>query len=144
MKKFLCFLCVVMLCSLLCACQAKSTEMIVYLDDSLSDAEGKAIGTKILQIEDVHSATYVSAEEALEQFMSNYEGDSAFSGIEASYLRSRYVVQVSGANVDAVTAQLLEIEGIDDVKNGSERTQALVLRAWIMEKLFGKDTALIP
>lgn len=144
MKRLVCFLCVVFLCGSLCACQAKSTEMTVYLDDSLTDAEGKAIETKILQIEDVHSATYVSAEEALEQFMSNHEGDPAFSGIEASYLRSRYVVQVAGANVDAVTAQLLEIEGIADVKTAGEISKAVVIGAWIQEKIFGVESALIP
>lgn len=144
MKKFLCFLCVVMLCSLLCACQAKSAEMIVYLDDTLTEIEERAVAAEILQIEGVHSADFVSNEEALEEFLSNYADEEAFAGVEASDLRSRYVVEVSGADVDAVTAQLLEIDGIADVKTAGEISKAVVIGAWIQEKIFGVESALIP
>ena len=70
----------------------KTSEILVYVDSELPDAEARSIGTKINLMENVQQATFVSREEALEDFIADHDGDSAFSGVQASDLRHRYVV----------------------------------------------------
>ena len=70
----------------------KTSEILVYVDSDLPDAEARSIGTKINLLENVQQATFVSREEALKDFIADHDGDSAFSGVQASDLRHRYVV----------------------------------------------------
>ena len=70
----------------------QTSEILVYIDSDLSDAEAKSIGTRINLMDNVLQATFVSREEALEDFIADHNGDSAFSGVQASDLRHRYVV----------------------------------------------------
>ena len=70
----------------------RTSEILVYVDSELSDAEARSIGTKINLLDNVLQSTFVSREEALQNFIEDHDNDSAFSGVQASDLRHRYVV----------------------------------------------------
>ena len=70
----------------------QTSEILVYVDSELSDAEARSIGTKINTLDNILQATFISREEALEDFINDHEGDSAFSGVQAEDLRHRFVV----------------------------------------------------
>ena len=70
----------------------QTSEILVYVDADLPDSEARSIGTKINLMDNVLQSTFVSREEALEDFIADHDGDSAFSGVQASDLRHRYVV----------------------------------------------------
>ncbi len=70
----------------------QTNEILVYIDSDLSEAEAKSVGTKINMVDNILQATFVSREEALEDFIADHEGDEAFNGVEASDLRHRFVV----------------------------------------------------
>ena len=70
----------------------QTSEILVYVDADLPDAEARSIGTQINLMDNVLQATFVSREEALEDFIADHDGDSAFSGVQASDLRHRYIV----------------------------------------------------
>ena len=72
----------------------KTNEILVYIDDSLSNAEAKSVGTKLNTIENVHQIRFVSREEALANFRADHEEDEAFDGVQASDLRHRFVVSL--------------------------------------------------
>ena len=70
----------------------KTNEILVYVDSTLTDAEAKSIGTKINMVDNVLQATFISREQALEDFVADHQDDDAFSGVEATDLRHRFVV----------------------------------------------------
>ena len=70
----------------------QTSEILVYVDSDLPDAEARSIGTQINLMDNVLQSTFVSREEALEDFIADHDGDSAFSGVQASDLRHRYIV----------------------------------------------------
>ena len=72
----------------------QTSEILVYIDSELTDAEAKSIGTKINLMDNVLQARFISREEALQDFIDDHNGDSAFSGVQASDLRHRYVVSL--------------------------------------------------
>ena len=91
----------------------QTSEILVYVDANLSDAEARSIGTKINLLDNVLQATFVSREEALEDFIADHDGDSAFSGVQASDLRHRYVVTLEdNTKMKETDAQLKQLPGV--------------------------------
>ena len=86
----------------------QTSEILVYIDSELSDAEAKSIGTKINMLDNVLQATFVSREEALQNFINDHEGDSAFSGVQAEDLRHRFVVTLEENSLMFETDQQLK------------------------------------
>ena len=99
----------------------KTNEIIVYLDEELSDAEARSIGTHINRIENVQKATFKSREEALEDFIADYEDENTFTGVDASYLRHRFVVTlVDNHLMEETTRSILAIVGVADISAAYE------------------------
>ena len=91
----------------------QTSEILVYIDADLSDAEARSIGTKINLLDNVLQATFVSREEALQDFVADHDGDSAFSGVQASDLRHRYVVTLEdNTKMEQTDAQLKQLPGV--------------------------------
>lgn len=91
----------------------KTSEILCYVDMELPDAEARSIGTQINLLDNVLQSTFVSREEALEDFIADHDGDSAFSGVQASDLRHRYVVVLEDNLLMKQTEeQLKQIPGI--------------------------------
>ena len=102
----------------------QTSEILVYVDADLSDAEARSIGTKINLIDNVLQATFVSREEALEDFVADHDGDSAFSGVQASDLRHRYVVTLEdNTKMKETDAQLKQLPGVAKTNAAYELAQ---------------------
>ena len=99
----------------------KTNEIMVYVDETLSDAEARSVGTQINRIENVQKATFVSREEALENFVADYDDINAFHGVDASYLRHRFVVVlVDNHLMEETTRALRGISGVADISAAYE------------------------
>ena len=91
----------------------QTSEILVYVDSELSDAEARSIGTKINMLDNVLQATFVSREEALEDFIADHDGDSAFSGVQATDLRHRYIVTLeNNLKMKQTDEQLKQLPGV--------------------------------
>ena len=91
----------------------QTSEILVYVDSELSDAEARSIGTKINLLDNVLQSTFVSREEALEDFIADHDGDTAFSGVQASDLRHRYVVALEdNTKMKQTDEQLKQLPGV--------------------------------
>ena len=99
----------------------KTNEILVYIDSELEDHEAKSIGTQINRIENVHQSTFVTREQALEDFVADHQGDSAFSGVEASDLRHRYVVTlVDNSLIEDTVERISQIKGVAKINAAYE------------------------
>ena len=91
----------------------QTSEILVYVDNELSDAEARSIGTKINTLNNIQKATFVSRQEALKDFIDDHEGDSAFSGVQAEDLRHRFVVVLEdNTQMQQTDNQLKQIPGV--------------------------------
>lgn len=91
----------------------QTSEILVYVNSELSDAEARSIGTKINAVENVRQATFVSREEALKSFVNDHQDDNAFSGVQVEDLRHRYVVTLEdNSRMQQTDSQLLQIPGV--------------------------------
>ena len=93
----------------------KTNEILVYVDSSLPDAEARSIGTKINRVANVHQSTFVSREEALQNFIADHQGDEAFSGVRPEDLRHRFVVVlVDNTLMEQTVEEVKQIPGVAD------------------------------
>ena len=91
----------------------QTSEILVYIDSSLPDAEARSIGTQINLMDNVLQSTFVSREEALEDFIEDHDGDSAFSGVQAADLRHRYIVTLEdNLRMKQTDEQLKQLPGV--------------------------------
>ena len=95
----------------------KTNEVLVFIDESLTDAEAKSVGTKINVIENVHQAVFVSREEALANFVADHQESNAFNGVSAEDLRHRFVVTLQDNELITQTvSQIEQIEGVAKIR----------------------------
>ena len=91
----------------------KTNQVLVFIDETLPDAEARSVGTKINRVSNVYSAKFVSREEALKDFVADHQEDDAFAGVEASDLRHRFVVTLTdNALIEETVAELETIPGV--------------------------------
>jgi cell division transport system permease protein len=91
----------------------KTNEIMVYIDETLSESDAKSVGTKINLIENVQLSTFKSREQALEEFIADHQGDDAFSGVEAEDLRHRFVVTLmDNALMEQTVSEIEQISGV--------------------------------
>ena len=94
----------------------QTNEVLVYIDETLTDSEARSIETEIRTLDNVMTATFVSRQQALEDFIADHEGDPAFSGVEADTLRHRVVVVLEDNSLMQDTIyQLKKINGVADI-----------------------------
>ena len=99
----------------------KTNEILVYVDETLPDAEARSVGTKINTISNVLQAEFVSREDALKSFVEDHQGDEAFSGVDAQDLRHRYVVTLmDNAQMKQTVAELEQIPGVAKINAAYE------------------------
>ena len=99
----------------------QTNEVLVYIDSELPDAEAKSVGTQINRIENVQNARFVSREEALETFVADHQEEEAFSGVEASDLRHRYVVTLmDNTQIEDTVSRIEGISGVAKVNAAYE------------------------
>lgn len=102
----------------------QTSEILVYIDSSLSDAEARSIGTKINALDNILQSTFVSREQALEDFIEDHDYDAAFSGVQAQDLRHRYVVTLEdNTKMEQTDSQLKQIPGVAKTKAAYEMAE---------------------
>ena len=91
----------------------KENAVLVYIDETYSEAEAKSVGSQITLISNVHEAKYISRQQALDSFVEDQNDATSFAGLDASTLRDRYEVTMENSSLTQQTVE--EIKKIDGV-----------------------------
>ena len=95
----------------------QTNEILVFIDETLTDAEAKSVGTKINVIENVLQARFVTREEALQNFVEDHQESEAFTGVAAEDLRHRFVVTLQDNELITETvSQIEKIAGVAKIR----------------------------
>ncbi len=94
----------------------RENEVLVYIDETYSEARAKSVGSQINLISNVREATFVSRQEALDAFIEEQGSSKLFSGLESDTFRDRYIVTMeNNALVEQTVEKLRAIDGVADV-----------------------------
>jgi cell division transport system permease protein len=94
----------------------QENEVLVYIDESYSEAQAKSVGSQINMISNVLNAKFVSREEALQDFAKEQNDATMFSGLDSSTFRDRYVVTMEDNSLMQKTVdEIRKIDGVAEV-----------------------------
>ena len=94
----------------------QTNEVLAYVDETLTDDEAKSIGTDINGLDNVQKATFVHREQALKDFIADYDNAATFDGTDPNTLQHRFVVILADNHkLDQTVADLWAVNGVVDV-----------------------------
>ena len=88
----------------------QENEILAYVEDSYTEAEAKALQKKLEAIPNVASATYISKEQALEDFTAQYPDEAMFQDLDPEILRDRYAIKIT--DLERIRQTKTAVEGI--------------------------------
>ena len=95
----------------------RTNEILVFIDETLTEAEARSVGTKINVSDNVYQSTFVPREQALEDFVADHQESSSFNGVAAEDLRHRFSVVLQENDLMAQTVeQIRQIEGVVKIR----------------------------
>lgn len=103
-------------------------EFLAYVEESLDSDQAKSLQAKLSEIPNVATATYISKEDALEEFKAEQGYSELFSDIPAETLRDRYSIHVEDIQLISDTvAEVRGVEGIAEVRAAMEIAEGFVM-----------------
>lgn len=102
-------------------------QFIAYIDDSLSVDQARAIQTSIQAVENVSTVTFVTREEALQQFAKD-KGEADFGDLPPQVLRHRYLIHVVDIqHMKETVDKVKQVSGVAEVRAALEIAEGFVM-----------------
>lgn len=112
----------------------KTNEVMVYIEETLSDAEARSVGTKINRVDNIATAEFVSREQALANFIEDHSETDAFEGTSADTFRHRFKVVMKDPSLLAETKEALSsVPGVVKVKASEELAAGFLMLQNVIE-----------
>jgi len=109
-------------------------QVLAYVDESLSESEARGLQTNLESLPNVSSATFMSRDQAMENFVGSYDDASIFEGLDSSVFRHRYIIHLDDVALTEDTANdIVDISGIAkvnahlEISEGFIRTRNIVM-----------------
>ncbi len=103
----------------------RENTILAFVDESLTDAEAKALGAKLSALSNVSECTFVSRQEARDNYVSQYDEDDLYADLDAGIFRHRYVIHLTDMErMGSTVAAIRQVEGVakvradEDISNG--------------------------
>ena len=94
----------------------EENQIIAYVDETLSNEAAEALGAELMKVGNVKEVTFITREEAMDSFISQYEDNDLFSDIDAKVFRNRFIVKLEDNSLMEVTQNnLTKVSGIAKV-----------------------------
>ena len=111
---------------LIAGLEEESNVIVAFVDENLSQEEAEALETTILAVANVDSAEFVTREQAMENFKSDYD-ENMFDTIDAGTFRHRFVIQLSDiSQMDQTKNAVQGVDGIADVNAHLEYAEGFI------------------
>ena len=112
----------------------KTNEVMVYVDETLSDAEARSVGTKINWVENIANQEFISREQALKDFIADHPETDAFEGTSADTFRHRFSVTLKNNRLlDETKEDLMAVPGVVKVRASEELAAGFVMMQEVVE-----------
>ena len=91
--------------------------VLAFVDEDMTDAEAKALQPKLEGLSGVASCTFVSREEARDNYVEQYDEDDLYEDLEAEIFRHRYVIYMTDLELmSELVEQLERVNGVVKVR----------------------------
>ena len=92
-----------------------TNQVLAFVDESLTEEEARALADDLEAVDNVRGVTFISREEAMENFQSKYPDEELYQDLEPEIFRHRYAVDLVDIGKMSQTKALLEqVPGIGE------------------------------
>lgn len=94
----------------------KENEILAYVDESYTEDQAVALQSQLEAIANVASATYISRDQAMANFLEQYPDETMFQDLDPDILRDRYAVKIADLEQQGQTVERVKaVEGVAKV-----------------------------
>jgi cell division transport system permease protein len=95
----------------------KENAVLAFVDDALTDEEAQALQGTLEGVDNVADCTFVSREEAREDYIAQYDEDDLYSDLDSAVFRHRFVIHLTDQHRLAQTEEAIEaVDGIVKIR----------------------------
>ncbi len=106
----------------------QTNEVMVYVDEALTDDEARSVGTDINMLDNIERADYIPREDALEKYSQQYSDTGVFEGVEVGTFRHRFqVILKENRLLEQTKGDLMEVPGVVKVRAAEEVARLFVM-----------------
>ena len=93
----------------------QKNQVLAFVDESLTEEEARALADDLKAVDNVRGVTFISREEAMENFQSKYPEEELYQDLEPEIFRHRYAIDLVAIGKMSETKELLEqVPGIGE------------------------------
>lgn len=93
----------------------QKNQVLAFVDENLTEEEARALADDLEAVDNVRSVTFISREEAMENFQSKYPDEELYQDLEPEIFRHRYAIDLVDIGKMSETKELLEqVPGIGE------------------------------
>ncbi len=105
----------------------RDNEILAFVEDTYTEAQARALQSKLEAVDNVASATFITREEALESFVADHPDEEYFQDLDPNILRDRFAVKVVDLKLQGQTAAAIQmVEGIGGISAYAEITSGFI------------------
>lgn len=95
----------------------KENAVLAFVDEALTDEEAQALQGTLEGVDNVADCTFVSREEAREDYIAQYDEDDLYSDLDSTVFRHRFVIHLTDQHRLAQTEEAIEaVDGIVKIR----------------------------
>ena len=95
----------------------KENAVLAFVDEKLTEEEARGLEKEISALPGVADATFVTREEARDNYVENYEADDLYEDLQADIFRHRYVIHMTELEeMEDLVPELEKVEGVAKVR----------------------------
>ena len=99
----------------------QENEILAYVDDSYTESQARALQSELEEVPNVASVTYISNDQAMEDFKDQYPEEELFQDLDPEILEDRYAIRLVDLEKQGETVAAIEqLPGISDVSHYEE------------------------
>ena len=93
----------------------QKNQVLAFVDENLTEEEDRPLASELEKVDNVAGVTFISREEAMENFQSKYEEEELYQDLEPDIFRHRYAIDLIDIGKMSETKELLEqVPGIGE------------------------------
>ena len=99
----------------------QENEILAYVDDSYTESQARALQAELEEVPNVASVTYISNDQAMEDFKDQYPEEELFQDLDPEILEDRYAIRLVDLERQGETVAAIEaLPGVSDVSHYEE------------------------
>ena len=96
----------------------QENEILAYVDDSYTETQARALKSRLEAIPNVASVTFISRDEAMEDFKAQYPDEELFQDLDPEILEDRYAIKL--VDLEAQSETVEAVQALTDVSHYEE------------------------